>query len=355
MDNKPLDSLPLESPLNKFCYNMDKKLATKNYFEYYDFVETLDPNYITNLLFADFRFRYNAQLNVLIEIYGGQGSGKSIFGINLGGQLGKIYEMPFNLEAHTLVDFDMLDGVLHNTPFRTTIVVDEQPISFYGIGSNRIMHSLKDYEEICRYTMKNIIYISPTAREHSSYYVFKEDQRPSVERFKNQECLDCLKQKECLKIYSENKFQTLCGIDFWKRHGYPVAFNFMLVMPRKTDNNLMPRGYVRLPVLPPELMKKYDRIKQRNINIFESKESIGWNQQRQELREFQKKYKDRIVLPNGKILSKSLIKAFLKDYFGGRSFTTGEIEEFAAIVKYEILNPDFAETAMKEIKEYQEL
>ena len=354
MDNKALDNIPLESPLNKYAYQLDKKLLGKNIFEYYAKVEKIDPNYITNLLLKDFEYRYNSQLNILAEIYGQQGTGKSLFGQDLAYRTGKIFGVDFAMDSNTVADFDILDSILHNSPYRSTFVVDEQPTSMFGYGSSRVMRGLKDYEEICRYTMKNIFYIAPTEREHSSYYVFKEDQRPSVERFRNQDCLDCPKQSECLKIFAENKFQTLCDLPFWKRHGYPVAFNFMLITARKTDNHLLPRGYVRLPILPPKLMKQYDKIKKRNLDFFEQKESAGWTQQRAELRVFQEQYKSRLIGVNGKTVSKDLIKVYLQDYFGGRAFTTSELDMFTAIIKAEILSPEFVDSAQNQLNERME-
>ena len=349
MDNKALDNIPLESPLNKYSYKLDKKMLGKNLFEYYAKIEKLDPNYITTLLLKDFEYRYISQLNILAEIYGQQGCGKSLFAQDLAYRTGKIYGVDFAMDSNTVADFDILDSILHNSPYRSTFVVDEQPTSMFGYGSSRVMRGLKDYEEICRYTMKNIYYIAPTEREHSSYYVFKEDQRPSVERFRNEKCLSCQKQTECLKIFSENKFQTLCDLPFWKRHGYPIAFNFMLITARKTDNHLMPRGYVRLPILPPKLMKQYDKIKRRNLDFFEQKESAGWTQQRAELRNFQEQYRDRLIGSNGKVVSKDLIKVYLQDFFGGRAFTTSELDMFCAIVKAEILSPEFVDTAQEEL------
>lgn len=344
-----MDDVPLTSPLSDFCYKMDLKLRNKNVDSYYNFVEKVDPLYIKSLLIADWRYRYAHQLNVLIEIYGNQGSGKSLFGQNVAIHLGKIFEMPFNMEQHTLADFDLLDDALHSTPYRTTFVVDEQPKSFYGYGSGRVLNSLKDFEEVCRYTMKNIIYISPSEREHSSYYMFKEDARPSVERFNNPKCLKCKRQADCLRIFSENKFKTMCGMPFYKRHGYPVAFNFMLIYPRKSDNNLMPRGYARFEVLPPKLMQKYDTIKQRNLNIFEKRENLGWIKQREQLKEFQDKYRDLLINDKGKVVAKDLIKAYLMDFFGGaRNFTISELDLMTAVVKAEIRSKDFVDKTQEE-------
>ncbi len=347
-----MDNLFLESPLDSFSYKMDKKFYNKSIYDYYDFVETIDSNFLTNLLLEDFKYRFRTQLNILAEIYGQQGCGKSLFGSDLGHRIGNIYGVPFNLEENTLADFDLLDAVLHDSPFRSTFIVDEQPTSMFGYGSSRIMKSLKDYEEMCRYTQKNILYIAPSEREHSSYYVFKEDQKPSVERFKNEECLNCQKQTECLKFFSIDKFKTLCSFPFWERHGYPIAFNFMLITARKSDNKLFPRGYVRLPMIPPELYERYDKIKKRNIDIFERKESLGWVQQRQELREFQERFVDKLV-KNNRVVSKDLIKGYLQDYFGGRNFTTAELDIFCAIVKAEILNSDFADKTISALDQKQ--
>lgn len=349
---KVLDNLPLESPLNKFCYNMDRRLAGKNIFEYHAFAKKVDTTYSTNLFLEDLKFRCNSQLNALIEIYAEQGTGKSLFGQNIAGHLGQIYEKPFNMEKHTLGDLDLLDQALHNTPFRTSFVVDEQKREFFGYGSERVSRSLRDFEEICRYTLKNIIYISPTQREHSSYYLFKEGDFPSVERNRNQTCLDCSKQRDCMKIYSaKTRFKTLCGIDFWERHGYPKSFCFLLCTSRKFDNTLLPRCYVRFPVLPPALMIKYDAIKNRNIKVYESKESFGWQKQREQLKEFQKLFKDKLINEKGKIVSKDLIKGYLMDHFGGRAFTTIEIDIFCALVKAEIKSDSFADQARTAIKE----
>jgi len=125
----------------------------KNLFEYYAKIEKIDPTYITNLLLKDFEYRYNSQLNILAEIYGSQGSGKSLAGQDLAYRTGKIFGLDFVMDSNTVADFDILDSLLHNSPYRSTFVVDEQPTSMFGYGSSRVMRGLKDYEEICRYCL----------------------------------------------------------------------------------------------------------------------------------------------------------------------------------------------------------
>lgn len=333
----------LESPLNAFSYSMDKKLRNQTIYDYYDFIDKIPEENITMLFLADIKYRADSQLNVLIEHYGEQGSGKSLFEQFLALKIGEIYGLPFDMENNTVADFDQLDSVLHNSPFRSTFVVDEQPKSFVGFGSSTTLKSLKDYEEMGRYTMKNIIYIAPSEREHASYYVFKEDQHNSVERINNPACLNCHMQKECLKDFTQNRFNTLCGIPFYEKHGYPKKFHFLLLTRRKTDDLLMPRGYVGLPMLPPDLVQKYDSIKKRNIDIFEQKESLAWDTQRKQLEEFVKIYKPKLLFEDKKgeekTQSLNVIKAYLFDHFGKRRYTTSEIGIMASLVKAELIEP----------------
>ena len=88
--------------------------------------------------------------------------------------------------------------------------------------------------------------------------------------------------------------------------------------------------------------------------MFEQKESAGWTQQRAELRVFQEQYKSRLIGVNGKTVSKDLIKVYLQDYFGGRAFTTSELDMFCAIVKAEILSPEFVDSAQNQLNERME-
>lgn len=342
------------SPLRNYCSSMDRKLRGKTIYEYYDKIHritTKKPNYVTNLLFEDFKYRYKHQLNILTETYGQQGSGKSLFNQDMAHRIGEIYDMPFDMEKHTVADFDTLDRVLHDSPFRTTFIIDEQPRSFVGHGSSKVQKALSDYEEICRYTMKNINWIAPSEREHSSYYIFKEDELEPVERVHNQKCLECKRQSNCLKLYGQDKYNTLCGMNFYERHGYPISFRFMLFTDNKSNKKIMPRGYVRLPMLPPEMDKRYDDIKQINIGLFEQKKALGWSEMRERLREFQDAYKDKILKENGRPVSKNMIKVYIYDHFGNRFFTTTELDIAVSLVQSEIQNPQLPEKLRDHITE----
>lgn len=324
-----VEDSPLISPVNSYCFKMDRRLMGKTYYDYSDEVETnyhnylrKDPYFYTKLLMEDFKYRHLNQLNILVEIYGQQGSGKSLFGQDLAGRIADIYGVKFNMGKHTLADFDILDKELHNSPFKTTFIVDEQPKAFYGHGSTRIMRGLQDYEEICRYTMKNIIYIAPTSRDHTSYYVFKEGNHDAVIRQQNTKCETCKLKNKCLPLLKK----SLCDMPFYEKHGYPKAFEFLLYTERKADERLLPRFYVRLPVLPPNLMMRYDGIKQKNIEIFESKLSLGSREKTDRLKKFVEKYKDKLLTEDGKPVKVKRIKVLVLNYFGNRSTTTSELD-----------------------------
>jgi len=344
-----MDNSLLSSPLGSFSYQLDQNLQGESVYRYYEYAESIPSNYMTKLFFDEAAFRYRHQLNMLVAIISEQGTGKSTFGSVMGFKFGETFEIPFSINNNTVVDFDQLDKVLHESPFRTTFLVDEQPRSFFGIGSSRVLKNLSDYEEMCRYTQKNIIWVSPTEREHSAYFLFKEsDARPSVERLRNDTCLKCEHQNKCLKIAGENKFKTFCGIPFFERHGYPVAFNFLLHTKRKIDGMWMPRGFVRLPMLSPENAQLYDSVKKKNIQDFEQKRTIGWNETREKLKVFQEQYKSLIFNETtGKMANKDLIRGYLLDCFGGHAFTTTELNTLIAIVQAEIRNSMFAEKTME--------
>lgn len=344
----------LESPLSAFSNFMDKKLRNQTIYDYYDYIEGIQPEKIGNLFLSEIQYRANNQLNILIETYGQQGSGKSLFSIGWAFKIAEIYGVPFEMKTNITVDFDDLDIILHNSPFRSTFVVDEQPTNFIGYGSVSTKNSLKDFEEMARFTQKNIVYIAPTEREHASYFVFKEDEKKSVERINNPRCLACLKKNDCLGKIHLNKFKTLCDLPFWERHGYPKHFNFLLLSHRKTDNYLMPRGYIEIPVLSHEKMIEYDSIKIKNIDALDKKESSAWEKQRKQLSDFSKKYephlitvvkkREKIIQNNDvffetrkekKVVSMNTIKGLLMDFFGKRRFTTTELEIMAALIKAE--------------------
>lgn len=318
---------------------MDKKLRNQTIYDYYDYIERVKEEDLTNCWWSECKYRADNQLNVLTEIYGSQGSGKSLFGSALNIGIANIFGVPFDFAKNISIDFDELDSIIRSAPFRSTFQVDEQPTTFIGYGSNTTKNSLKDFEEMARFTQKNITYIAPTEREHASYFVFKEDEKSSVERTKNDKCLACNMQGECIGTFPKHKFTTLCGMPFWERHGYPIKFRFLLLTHRKTDNFLMPRGYISLPVLTPEKMLEYEEIKKRSIVQMESKDSFAWEHQRQELEDFVSQYFDKLVIEkkNGKqVQSLNLIKAYLMDAFGKRHYTTSEMDIISSLVKADL-------------------
>ncbi len=322
------------SPLQKYCEEIDYKNYDKTFaWYYYELAMKQVPSeFITNILLKDYEWRANHQQNVLDSTEGTQSSGKSIFQINKAIWLGNIFGNPFNLERDIFSNPYDLDLAIRNPEeVRRTFLYDEQPQRMVGIGSSSTKISLKDYEEIGRYTQKNVLYASPEVREHSHYFVFKQVDY-DVNRLSNPTCRKCEKFSHCVKNY----YSTLCDITFDKRDGYPIDFRFMLYTKRLADQVMMPRGIVTFPMLAPRTAKAYDDIKKRNIRNFENYENNSWNKKIELMRNFVNDRFDSLIkeTKDGKRpVSKDLIKVAFFDEFTTNRFLSEEVEMFVVKIK----------------------
>ena len=261
--------------------------------------------------------------------------GKSLFGIALGIILGNIYREPFIIERDIFANPDELDYQLRQTGVRRrTRLYDEQPSHNVGLGSSSTQLSLKDYEEICRYTQNNLIYASPEVLDHAHYFIFRQvDNDPP--RILNKKCKKCKDYNSCLK----NFYSTLCDIPFYKRDGYPIKFNFMLETRRLADKLFVPRGIVSLPMVKPEYALRYDAIKDKNISKFEKYESESWRRMIKEIDEFTEKYQDKLIRKvdvKGRLRhkpeSKEVIEGWFYDFFTTGRFTKGQTDIFVSMI-----------------------
>jgi len=302
---------------------------------YYNVAMKIDKKYLTELVIRDLKFRANHQRNFVGSIEGLQGSGKSLFGIALGLILGNIFGYSFTVEKDIFANPSELDYQLRDGQNRRrTFLYDEQPSHNVGIGSSSTQLSLKDYEEICRYTQNNLIYASPEVLDHAHYFIFKQvDYDPP--RILNKTCKKCSKYNECLK----NFYSTLCDIPFNKRDGYPKEFNFMLLTRRLSDKLFIPRGIVSLPMVNPEVALRYNAIKGKNINKFEKYESESWARMLKEINEFAKKYQKNLIQKRevkGKIKykpeSKEVIEGWFYDSFSTSRYTKGQVDIFVSLI-----------------------
>lgn len=324
------------SPLELYCESVDAKYPDATYMQlHYNVALKVDRTYFTQLFIKDLIFRANHQRNFIGSVEGLQGCGKSLFSIALALILGTLFGFPFKVDRDIFanpqeLDFQLRDGKNR----RRTFLYDEQPARNVGIGSASTQLSLKDYEEICRYTQNNLIYASPEVLDHAHYFIFKQiDFDPP--RIKNKTCKKCPKYNECLK----NFYSTLCEIPFNKRDGYPKEFNFMLLTRRLSDKLFVPRGVVTLPMVSREVALQYDKIKDKNIHKFEKFESESWKRMLKSIDDFTSKYQDKLIRKienksgiKHKPESKEVIEGWFYDFFSTGKHTKGEVDIFVSLI-----------------------
>ena len=229
---------------------------------------------------------------------------------------------------------------------------DEQPQGVAGLGSGLLVRSLKDYEELGRFTQKNFVYVSPSEREHQAYFTFKQYDY-ELNRISRPECINCPKKFECKK----NQLSTLCSLKFWERDGFPRFIRFMLFTKRLSDNMDIPRGLITFPMPTPATLVGYDSIKRKNLKKFESYENDAWKKKVKEIEGFVEEYKGKLLLRREgktgvyfKVASKDLIESYFYDHFSSGRFTRDEVSIFIArsqsilSIEADVLNKSGEET-----------
>ena len=326
-----------KSPLQQYCEDIDRKYMDKTWMElYYEVALKVDRQYFTNLVLNDFQWRANHQQNIVASIEGQQGCGKSLFANDMCMRIGEMFGGKFDVSTDLYINPFDLDHELRNANSRRrTFLYDEQPQRRVGMGSVSTSVSLKDYEEICRYTQNNLVYCSPEMVDHAHYFIFKEVDY-GVERLKVAKCGECSKYAACHADY----YSTLCELEFWERDGYPVSFSFMLQTKRMADNMFVPRGVVKLPMISWKSAQNYNGVKAKNIKKFESFQNDSWDNQKILLKKFVDEHEDElfIKLKKGgfKIAPSKRIDSIFFDEFGTERFTNRQVEVFVEIIKKEL-------------------
>jgi hypothetical protein len=258
-----------------------------------------------------------------------QSSGKSLFSLNLCLWLGKYYNYPFVIERDIYANPWDLEKELKEGDRRRTYLYDEQPERLVGMGSAALKVSLSDWEDIARYTQKNVIYCSPSVRDHSHYFIFEQVDY-DIKRISNKVCLDCSDYAKCQTDF----YHTLCekgvhdkGINFWSRDGYPVSFSFMLKTHRMSDKQVVPRGVVTFPMVEPKTALRYDAMKKKNLENFEKLINNAWNLKIKEIEKFMNEHFSDLVVEGKHGLqpaSKKVIESYFYEAFPPGKMTVDE-------------------------------
>lgn len=326
----------IESPFVEYCDKIDEKFFSEGagLEQYYQFCIQMrdnrktfpNENYIYDLFVEDIKHREKFRKNIIMSIEGDQGEGKSLFALYWAYFISIIFGEKFKIKDQLYVTPADLDEGLRNSPFRSTHLLDEQRKKKVGMGSISEELSLVDYEEQCRWTQKNIIYVSPRITDHSHYFIFTAN---NIQRIENKDfCAVCPKkiQDKCYK----SQFETACSkefikrnggkkIRFFERSGYPKSITFMLKTKRKIDNWVVPRGFITVPMVTPETVKIYDSIKAINILKLEKQEDEAFKYKDKIINDFIAVYKNNCIKLIGGISERTYK---LKDEYGDPKLVT---------------------------------
>lgn len=143
-----------------FPLQLRKKLKLIELYPAY--IEALDNN-MTRDFQHECADRMNFNKNLILEIVGETGSGKSYAGDTIGLDLNSYFNKTLLYSNFAFTNTDFLEKMSKFIK-ENTLIKDEQPRSSFGEGSMIEQIGLQDIEEIVRKAQINIIYISPSSR-----------------------------------------------------------------------------------------------------------------------------------------------------------------------------------------------
>lgn len=128
------------------------------------FYRVFDPEYnLTKPFFKDLAFRTTGERNVIIEITGGTGSGKSLVSITIAV---KVMKKPITIDDICFTIDQLLDR--SKNIGKSHVMLQDEQINMLGAGSNREQYEKQTLEDTTRKFGLSIIFCSPTTREHTT-------------------------------------------------------------------------------------------------------------------------------------------------------------------------------------------
>mgnify|MGYP006278214047 FL=1 len=110
--------------------------------------------------------------NVVLSIYGQQGSGKSYTGLSIAGVLCDIYGKDPAEDVHIYFDRSQITEELEDKEAGEVIILDEQKRE-QGTGSQQSADNLANKIDILRQEQIHFIFISPSLEDHNHYFVIE--------------------------------------------------------------------------------------------------------------------------------------------------------------------------------------
>jgi hypothetical protein len=157
------------SPLEEHFRNFDLGKANWSTDEYINYATTkIPPSFLREGLKEDFKQRFKEKNNIIIYIYGNQGSGKSLLGIEFGLMQGKIYGKPLQVKNITFFDAQFCNN-LKDTKNKDTLIHDEADEKTYGALSSYYAGEIQDAMFRNRATQQNYTFCSPHEGERGQF------------------------------------------------------------------------------------------------------------------------------------------------------------------------------------------
>jgi len=157
------------SPLEEHFRRFDIGKAEWSTSDYINYSTTkVSPHFLKHALVEDFKQRYKENNNVIIYIYGVQGSGKSMLEICLGLDLGKIYKRPLKVENIAFFEAQFIN-IIKKAKNCDTLFLDEEDDKQYGALSMYYQGEVLDAMFRNRATKQNYLFASPHEGEKGQF------------------------------------------------------------------------------------------------------------------------------------------------------------------------------------------
>ena len=157
------------SPLEEHFRDFDIGKANWSEDDYKNYATSkIPPSFLKHALIEDFKQRYKEKNNIVLYIFGNQGSGKSLLGICINRQLSKIYTKPLKVKNITFFDAQFCNN-LKNTEHKDSLIHDEADEKTYGALSLYYAGEIQDAMFRNRATQQNYTFCSPHEGERGQF------------------------------------------------------------------------------------------------------------------------------------------------------------------------------------------
>jgi hypothetical protein len=157
------------SPLEEHFRRFDMGKANWSTSDYINYSTTkVSPHFLKQALIEDFKQRFKEKNNVVMYIYGTQGSGKSLLGICIGRELGKIFGRPLDVKNIGFFENQFVQ-ILKDTEKKDTLLHDEEDDKQYGALSTYFQGEVLDAMFRNRALQQNYIFTSPMEGEKGQF------------------------------------------------------------------------------------------------------------------------------------------------------------------------------------------